>query len=150
MINQILPDSQHWTFSCLKDIFPLYLRRNSRERLWPHTLLIFFFVLCSSDMKTSQPCYHVFVELETDDGSRHVQTVTKAQRKMVSSAQIIHIILESILIRLYGFRKFAHLKNEIFEVLVFKFSYVFVFLICFIPLCLFFHAMLLIFPFTAG
>ena len=130
MINQILPDSQHWTFSCLKDIFPLYLRRNSRERLWPHTLLIFFFVLCSSDMKTSQPCYHVFVELETDDGSRHVQTVTKAQRKMVSSAQIIHIILESILIRHYGFCKFAHLKNEIFEVPVFKFSYVFFFLIC--------------------
>ncbi|RUS80741.1 hypothetical protein EGW08_011505 [Elysia chlorotica] len=43
-----------------------------------------------ADLKTSQPCYHVFVELETDDGSNHVQKVTKAQRKMLDDALMVH------------------------------------------------------------
>ncbi|GFN77819.1 Gh3 domain-containing protein [Plakobranchus ocellatus] len=42
------------------------------------------------DMKTSQPCYHVFVELETDDGMRDVRTVSKAQRKMLDDALMVH------------------------------------------------------------
>ncbi|GFR97455.1 GH3 domain-containing protein [Elysia marginata] len=43
-----------------------------------------------SDLKTSQPCYHVFVELETDDGSRDVRIVSKAQRKMLDDALMVH------------------------------------------------------------
>ncbi|CAG5120943.1 unnamed protein product [Candidula unifasciata] len=45
--------------------------------------------------KTSQPCYHVFVELENDDGSKEVRSVSSAQKKMLDDALMVHSHLYS-------------------------------------------------------
>ncbi|BFZ14829.1 hypothetical protein BsWGS_17868 [Bradybaena similaris] len=47
--------------------------------------------------RTSKPCYHVFVELENDDGSREVRYVSSAQKKMLDDALMVHSNLYSSL-----------------------------------------------------
>ncbi|XP_059143495.1 GH3 domain-containing protein-like [Physella acuta] len=42
------------------------------------------------EFKTSQPCYHVFIELENEDGTQVVKSITNAQKTMLDDALMVH------------------------------------------------------------